>query len=383
LLASATLTATERHDSVETTQLEEIANKFKGTALECKALINAFAAAKSADNSLRTLELGEKIIKTCPDTDQLPSIVATLGKISLAALLFEKGANFFEIASRKQDHKKDALPLLQAVANLRVRLGQRNKASQIVNTLIREHGLALAGDATIVRLIAATANLHLLAQDWTSIIHLTQNAVTNGFSSTEILYYLGYALYRQGNMSEANSFLMQALEQGRSSNSEEIREIAASSQFYLADIIYRAFETIQLSSDLSLLGETLQKKLRFGAKRYQIQRTEEERITLKPVNGNNQLLETFHLEGADAMAAGIPVVFCQGSGIDEVCGKKVSVGLTRSCGTDRWVKGIYDAVELAKKPEFSENLATHFKALPTWKDAALSLKKMYNELVGI
>jgi len=76
------------------------------------------------------------------------------------------------------------------------------------------------------------------------------------------MYLLGYAMFRRGQLADAQTYLSQTVAAGKSGE-EEDREAAAAAQFYLGEIIFKTFESIQLSSDLSQLGPTLQQKIAY------------------------------------------------------------------------------------------------------------------------
>jgi tetratricopeptide (TPR) repeat protein len=258
LLDSATLAAADDETGkTGSEKLEEIASKFKGTELECKALINAFVAAKSAGDSDRLFEVGEKLIRACPTSEQLPDVLATLGKTAINAFKFALGAQYLEAAARRKGGS-EAADMLRASGTIRAGLGQRKKAEESLNSYIR------LGDSAEVKaeLAEKVARLHIEAGDWASVVSVLQKAMMGGASSAPMLYTLGYALYRQGDLAQAQSYLAQAVAGGRG-GSDDDKEAAAAAQFYLGEIGFKAFEQIQLSSDLSQLGPTLQQKLSF------------------------------------------------------------------------------------------------------------------------
>jgi len=256
LLDSATLEAADDEGMDDgSKRLEEIASKFKGTELECKALTNAFVTAKSGGDFDRLFEVGEKLIRACPTSDQLPSVLATLGKKAVDSFKFDMGAQYLEAAARRKGGK-EAADMFRASGTIRAGLGQRDKAEESLNSYLR-----LGDDAQIkAELAVKVAELHIQAGDWSSVITLLQKAMMGGASSAQMLYILGYALFRKGDLAQAQSYLAQAVGTGKGGNADD-KEAAAAAQFYLGEIGFKAFEQIQLPSDLSQLGPTLQQKL--------------------------------------------------------------------------------------------------------------------------
>jgi glycosyltransferase involved in cell wall biosynthesis len=93
------------------------------------------------------------------------------------------------------------------------------------------------------------------------------------------------------------------------------------------------------------------------------------------------LFEGFCLPAAEALQTGTPIVYQAGSGIDEVCGSTVAFPLSEGTPPAAWWEAIEQAVTLGQSEAFSELVKAHLATLATWKDAATSLKSLYNELI--
>lgn len=258
LLRAETIKAGD-DDGEGTDKLEQIAEKYKGTALGLKALLNAFVTARNSKDPERVFEVGEKLRRAYPSAKELPDVLSTMGKIALDSLQFARGAAYVEAAARYKDGS-EATELYKVAGTIRARLGERQAAEADLNVLLRT-GTAPAEKA---QLALTVAQLHVEANDWDAVVSLLQRASAAGASSAQLSYLLGYALFRQGQLASAQPHLEQAIEAGRDGNDQE-RQAAAAAQFYLVEIAYKAFEAVELSSDLSQLGATLQQKLGFMA----------------------------------------------------------------------------------------------------------------------
>jgi tetratricopeptide (TPR) repeat protein len=259
LLDSETLKAAgESDEGPGADRLVEIAEKHRGTELGEKALINAFVTARAAGDPDKIFEVGEKMMRAYPNSDKLADVLTTMGKTAMDSLQFSRGAGYLEAAARRRNDKETP-DLLKAAGTIRARLGERSKAEQILATFMRSAGTSTDKAELAVRV----AKLHVQAGDWNAVVNLLQNAVTSGAASNDMLYLLGYALYRKGQLADAQGYLQQAAQAGKGGGAAEEKEASAAAQFYLGEISFKTFETIQLSSDLSQLGPTLQQKIAY------------------------------------------------------------------------------------------------------------------------
>ncbi|MBW2731179.1 MAG: tetratricopeptide repeat protein [Deltaproteobacteria bacterium] len=256
LLRTETIKATTEEGENSDT-LERIAAKYKGTALGEKAMLNAFVTARNARDPEKVFEVGERLIQAYPNSKQLSDVLATMGKLALDSLQFARGARYLEKAARSKTGRS-ATNLYKAAGEIRARLGDRKHSERDLNVLLRSSGSA----KDKADLAVMVARLHVEANDWPAVIGLLQRASNAGASSGPLSYLLGYALFRQGQLASAQGYLGQAVQGGRGGN-DAAKDAAAAAQFYLGEIAFKAFSQVQLTSDLSQLGNTLQQKLGF------------------------------------------------------------------------------------------------------------------------
>ncbi|MCA9665866.1 MAG: tetratricopeptide repeat protein [Myxococcales bacterium] len=252
LLRTETIKASD--DSGED-KLDAIARKYRGTSLGKKALLNKFATAQNSKDPEKIFTVGEEFLRAYPSSKDLTAVLSTMGKIATASLQFARGARYLEAAGRRNTGSK-AQTLYQAACEIRASLGQANKAEQDFSVLLRS-GMS-AGDKA--SLAVRIARLYIQANDWSGMIRLLKRAVSAGASSPQMNYLLGYALYRTNDLQNAVQFLGQAVQGGKGGSADD-KEAAAAAQFYLGEVTFKTFKAVQLSSDLSKLGPSLQQKL--------------------------------------------------------------------------------------------------------------------------
>lgn len=90
--------------------------------------------------------------------------------------------------------------------------------------------------------------------------------------------------------------------------------------------------------------------------------------------------EGFCLPAAEALSAGLPVVFQKGSGIDEVVGAQVGTGLEATATIDDWVDATSAYAGKKYDLSFQTALREHLQRMKRWKDVANELKSLYETL---
>lgn len=90
--------------------------------------------------------------------------------------------------------------------------------------------------------------------------------------------------------------------------------------------------------------------------------------------------EGFCLPAADALVRGCPVVYQRGTAIDEVAGDEAGFPLAAAASLDDWQQAVHEAYALSLAPRCQEVCEGQLSTLPSWKDASLVLKNLYNDL---
>jgi glycosyltransferase involved in cell wall biosynthesis len=91
-------------------------------------------------------------------------------------------------------------------------------------------------------------------------------------------------------------------------------------------------------------------------------------------------LEGFCLPIAEALVAGMPVVYQKGSAIDELVSDKVGVGLDQIHSAKDWALAVETVSEFRQLSDWDTRLQSHRSTLPTWAAGAQRLKSLYNTL---
>ncbi len=92
--------------------------------------------------------------------------------------------------------------------------------------------------------------------------------------------------------------------------------------------------------------------------------------------------EGFGLPVAEALGFAKPVVYQLGSGLDEVVSSSVGVGLEAGAQVDDWIDAIERSFSLSLDSGWERRLKDHFRTKNSWKDAANSLKSIYEQLLN-
>lgn len=91
-------------------------------------------------------------------------------------------------------------------------------------------------------------------------------------------------------------------------------------------------------------------------------------------------LEGFCLPIAEALVAGIPIVYQKGSAIEEIVSDKVGFGLDPFHSAKDWALAVETVSEFSQLSDWDTRLRNHISTLPTWTTGAQRLKSLYNTL---
>lgn len=108
--------------------LESFADRYAGTPLGERALLNAFVAAQAQGNAAGLYELGDQLAAKYPKSEQLPGVLGTLGQTAASRFEVDRAVQFFERAAGVDATRR--VDLLVAAADMRRELGDAKAAKE-------------------------------------------------------------------------------------------------------------------------------------------------------------------------------------------------------------------------------------------------------------
>ena len=115
--------------------LERFAERYAGTSLGERALVNAFVAARAVGDGEAVQRLGQDIVKKYPQSEQTSGVISTMAKAALASLDYQGAIRAFEQAAGADG--ADRLPLLMAAAEIEAQLGNPTRAESMLLDALR------------------------------------------------------------------------------------------------------------------------------------------------------------------------------------------------------------------------------------------------------
>jgi glycosyltransferase involved in cell wall biosynthesis len=94
------------------------------------------------------------------------------------------------------------------------------------------------------------------------------------------------------------------------------------------------------------------------------------------------IYEGFCMPAAEAISYGLPVVYQKGSGIDEVAGTLLGIGLEAESSVEDWLQAIETAYLRSLSPDWHSKLIYDLAQQPSWNQSAEDLKLLYARLLG-
>jgi tetratricopeptide (TPR) repeat protein len=222
--------------------LDQFAERYKGTDLGERALLNAFVAARAVGDRKRLYELGEELASTYPKSEQLPGILGSLGKQAVATFDLDRAVGLFEKAARGATEQRP---------RLLVAAGELLEASGNATRALDMYGEAAAGakegTGRQLPLERMARVLEILGDDRRMVATLGPLAAEGG---PEVQARLGLAEARLGKVDEAEQSLSGVL-----GAAEAGAEAKARAHLGSAETLARALEGYGVPADIDGIQE--------------------------------------------------------------------------------------------------------------------------------
>lgn len=217
------------------------AAKYQGSALGDQALYEAFVSLKNKKDP-QAYEPGEQLLLKHADSKYAKEVVDQMGQMALKTADFRRAAKYFETFVRKYPKDPSSQALMKNASTMRELLGDFKEAAEDFRDLGQ---------------FEASAKQYVLARDWTRVAQ-TLSARPSG--SLKSNYWMGLALFRQGQREPSKTYLEKAFHSAASST--EDKTMAAHALYLRASIDLKEYQAIQLGSgDEAQLVKAKQGKL--------------------------------------------------------------------------------------------------------------------------
>jgi tetratricopeptide (TPR) repeat protein len=187
-------------------ELSAFAERYKGTKLGERALLNAFVAARAAGDSQAMYAVADRIRATYPKSQQLPGLLATLGRSAAGRFELDRAVTFYDQAALAGGPNR--LALLTAAATLRGQLGDAAGARAALQQAVRAAANPQQRAAPATRLATWLEHNDTPANTLAALKPLAADA------ALPLLAVLGVAQARTGDPDSAEVTLQQVLDAG-------------------------------------------------------------------------------------------------------------------------------------------------------------------------
>jgi cellulose synthase operon protein C len=223
-------------------ELEAFAERYEGTDLGERALINAFVAARAAGDSERLYQLGDEIAKRYPRSEQLPGILGTLARTAVARYELDRAVTIFRQAA--EANPAERVNLLVAVGSLLEQLadvdGARQSYQQALDAASDPASQAMPA-ARLAALLERTVDARQL------VASLTRLPVDQ---EPEVQARLGLAQLRLGDPHQAEMTLHAVVAGGTASP-----EAVARAHYGMAEAMFHILDAYEPAGDVESLHE--------------------------------------------------------------------------------------------------------------------------------
>ncbi len=225
-------------------ELEVFAERYEGTDLGERALINAFVAARAAGESERLYRLGEEIAQRYPSSEQLPGILGTLGRTAVARYELDRAVDIFRQAA--EANPADRVNLLVATGSLLEQLADLDGARDAYQRALDAAEDRAHRDVPAARLAKLLERMSIEPRQLVLIL--------SGLSDEEpeVISRLGLAQLRVGDAMTAESTLHGVVAAGSASS-----EALARAHYGMAEAMVHILKEYEPTEDVDSLHELI------------------------------------------------------------------------------------------------------------------------------
>ncbi|MCB9735803.1 MAG: tetratricopeptide repeat protein [Deltaproteobacteria bacterium] len=195
--------------------LERFAERYQGTNLGERALVDAFVAARAVGDNDALQRLGGRLVQQYPDSEQTSGIISSLARNAVANLDYEQAIAAFEKAAATE--ASDSAMLLVTAAELKDQLGDAAGATEVF-----KQALARAKNANARAQVAEHLAAHLEATGAAPNQVVALLGPLAGEAGPDVLATLGLAQVELGQADEAEKTFQGVLD-GRVASSVEAK----------------------------------------------------------------------------------------------------------------------------------------------------------------
>lgn len=227
-----------------TQELERFAERYQGTDLGERALLNAFVAARAAGDSQALYRLADEIAAKYPKSEQLPGIFATLARTAAARLELDRAVTYFRRAADSDPAER--VPLLVAEGRLRAELADDAGAQGAFELALR------AAETPEARALAGGALARLLERGGqpATTMQALQPLAADG--APAVLARLGLAQVRSGQTDQAEATMQRVLDAGGADDGDRAR-----AHYGQAEAFHAVFAGLDPGSDVEAVQEVV------------------------------------------------------------------------------------------------------------------------------
>jgi len=224
--------------------LERFSERYAGTDLGERALVNAFVAARAVGDSTALQRLGGQIVDRYPGSEQVVGVISTMAKNAMASLDYDQAVTAFEQAAAAEGG--DRLPLLLAAAEIRAQLGDAARAQATLEEALGVAKTPVARSQVGARLAAFLEERGAKPDEVLRVLGPLEKD-----EDPDVLAAIGLARIAQGRIDEGEMTL-QAVLGGRVEGSAGAK---ARAHYGAAESVARTIARFDAGGSLDLLNE--------------------------------------------------------------------------------------------------------------------------------